>query len=294
MVRVRQEFDSRQYDPHQDMESESCRFRIETYVVLDKGESTIEIDTYEHHQPPSSETQSFGTKVVLSDWSSLQKLKTQIERHLRKQDGRTRSVTLQTDSGQDYASRIGQMNEDVKEVTFTLDDRGLHTSTQGASRGRLPYYQRSVKGELQDHANLLEFYDMLEEVLDDTTPKSILKLENPELLTEAEPEYQNGHYQSAVRTAFRVLEEQIREKGNFDVETTGSSLAQEAFKEGGELEIGEVSAEVRGWMFLYTGGFLALRNPLSHRNIPEIDQDRARRILSFVDLLLQTLEEEYS
>lgn len=293
MDRVEQEFDSRQYDSRQDVDADNCRFRIKTRIILDKKEKIVKISTYEYDQPPSSATQSFKTEAVLSHWDSLQELNTLIDKHLRNKDGRTRSVTLEAESGRSLSSESTIKSGEVEEVEFILDESDLHVRTSGPAQGRLPFYQKSVDLEIQDYSNLIEFQNILEEILDYTSSSSALELKNPELLGDAEPEYKNGHYQSAVRTAFRVLEEQIREKGDFDAEMTGSNLAQEAFKQGGELEIGDISGEIQGWMYLYTGGFLALRNPPSHRDVPEIDQNRARRILSFVDLLLQTLEEEH-
>jgi uncharacterized protein (TIGR02391 family) len=118
-------------------------------------------------------------------------------------------------------------------------------------------------------------------------------LEHPDLRSDAVPEYVDGHYQSSVRTAFRVLEERIREEGGFSQDDTGVSLAQDAFHvDDGPLTFADVEAEKLGWMYLYAGGFGALRNPPSHRDEESIDQQRAMQILHYVDLLLDVLGTE--
>lgn len=294
MDRVKQEFNSRQFDSDQDLDAGNCRFRIETHIVLDKRNSKMRISTNGYHKPPSSKTQSFTTEVVLADWSSLRDLSYLIEVHLRKQDGRTRSITLKAESGHSLSTESSISGSDISNVKFSLDDSDLHISTSGPAHTRLPFYKNSVNMESQDKENIIGFRNLIGEILDETTIESVLNLQDQELMFDAEPEYTNGHYQSSVKTAFRVLEERIRCKGEFSIDMTGSDLAKQAFREDGELEIGATGGEIEGWMFLYAGGFQALRNPPSHRSMPDIDQDRARQILSFVDLLLQTLEEKHA
>jgi len=139
----------------------------------------------------------------------------------------------------------------------------------------------------------MTFLDMVDELFQDTDEEPILQLEHPDLRSDAVPEYVDGHYQSSVRTAFRVLEERIREEGGFPQDSVGMGMAQDAFStDDGPLTFADVGAEQRGWMFLFSGGFGALRNPPSHRDEDSIDQHRAMQILHFVDMLLEVLEAE--
>ncbi|WP_433628424.1 TIGR02391 family protein [Halomicrococcus sp. NG-SE-24] len=113
-----------------------------------------------------------------------------------------------------------------------------------------------------------------------------------ELAEECLSTYENGDYQEAVRTAFIILEERVREKGEFEADDYGDSLMSEAFSvNGGPLSFGETGAEKQGAMFLYRGAIMALRNPASHRFVEEADQDYARDVLHTVNLLLRILEE---
>jgi len=105
-------------------------------------------------------------------------------------------------------------------------------------------------------------------------------------------EYESGHYQSAVRTAFTVLEERVRNKGGFPQEVSGANLMLQSFNaDDGPLSFGQTEGEQDGVMFLYRGAFQALRNPVSHRFAEEVDEDYARDAIHSVNLLLRLLDE---
>lgn len=113
-----------------------------------------------------------------------------------------------------------------------------------------------------------------------------------ELSERVVPEYEGGHYQSAVRTAFTVLEERVRDEGGFPQELSGAALMLDAFNsEDGPLSFGATDGEQDGVMFLYRGAFQALRNPVSHRFVDEVDEDYARDAIHTVNLLLRLLDE---
>ena len=112
-----------------------------------------------------------------------------------------------------------------------------------------------------------------------------------ELATEAIPEYEDGHYQSAVRSAFIILEERIRSSGGFEEDTYGDDLMTQAFSpDDGPLSFGETGGEKQGVMFLYRGAMLSLRNPASHRFVKEVDEEYARDVLHTVNLLIRLIE----
>lgn len=112
-----------------------------------------------------------------------------------------------------------------------------------------------------------------------------------ELAERAISQYQDGHYQSAVQTAFIILEERVREMGDFSREVHGDDLMTDAFNpNGGEIVMGDTDGEQQGIMFLYRGAMLSLRNPTSHRFVEEVDEDYARDALHTVNLLLRLLK----
>lgn len=112
-----------------------------------------------------------------------------------------------------------------------------------------------------------------------------------ELVARALPQFRQGLYQEAVSSAFTVLEDRVRNEGGFTAEESGSSLMGEAFdKDGGPLKMGEIDGEMDGFKLLYMGAFQALRNPPHHRLLDDMDQQQARDLLGFVNLLLTFIE----
>lgn len=107
-------------------------------------------------------------------------------------------------------------------------------------------------------------------------------------------EFESEHFQSSVRTAFTVLEERVRELGEYPDTEYGTGLIQKAFHpDDGRLAFGETTSEREGVMFLYRGAFQALRNPVSHRFIESVDEDYARDAIFTVNLLLRLLHENH-
>lgn len=291
-MRISREFPSDQYPSEQAVGDENPGFRIETILKLDSDEKVFDISTHEHHPQDGTPTQSFGGTFVFSDWSDLQDVADLLKRYIREQDDQTRSITVPLDSGTGFNSRLGRHIEDIEEARFTVDDYRLEVDAKG-HRGEIRHYNKSVDHTQQDRRNAMAFLDMVDELFHEMDEEPILHLEHPDLRSDAVPEYVDGHYQSSVRTAFRVLEERIREEGGFSQDDTGVSLAQDAFNVGdGPLTFADVEAEKLGWMYLYAGGFGALRNPPSHRDEDSIDQHRAMQILQYVDMLLDVLESQ--
>jgi len=291
-MRISREFTSEQYPSEQAVEEDEPSFRLETTLKLDSEEKVFDISTHEHYPGDSTATQSFGGTFVFSDWSDLQDVADLLKRYIREQDDQTRSITVPLDSGTGFNSRLGRHIEDIEEARFTVDDYRLEVDANG-HRGEIRHYSKTVDYTHQDRRNAMAFLDMVDELFQDSDEEPILHLEHPDLRSDAVPEYIDGHYQSSVRTAFRVLEERIREEGGFSQDNTGMGMAEDAFNpEHGPLTFSEVGAEKKGWMFLYAGGFGALRNPPSHRDEESIDQQRAMQILHYVDLLLDVLETE--
>lgn len=291
-MRISQKFTSKQYSSEEDLSEDNHHFQVETFLKLDSDENVFDISTHEHHPGESTATQSFGGSFVLSDWSDLQEIAALLKRYLREQDDRTRSVTIPLESGTGFNSRLGRSIEDIEEATFSVDETRLKVDAQG-HRGEIQHYRELVDLTQQDRRNAIVFLDMVDELFQSKDEESALGVEHPDLRTDAVPEYIDGHYQSSVRTAYRVLEEKIREEGDFPQDSVGMGMAEDAFSpDDGPLTFADVGAEQKGWMFLYAGGFGALRNPPSHRNEDSIDQRRAMKTLHFVDLLLNVLESQ--
>jgi len=291
-MRLSQEFTSDQYSSEEDVEDEEHSFRVETTLNLDSDKNEFDISSYEYHGDETGVVESFGGTFIFSNWRDLQDVADLLQTYIREQDELTRSITVPLDSGTGFNSRLGEHIDDIDEARFTVDEHQLEVNAEGL-RGRLPHYSKSVDYTQQDRRNSMAFLDMVDEFFQEQEEEPILHLQHPDLRSDAVPEYVDGHYQSSVRTAFRVLEERIREEGGFPQDSVGMGMVQDAFStDDGPLTFAEVEAEKRGWMYLYAGGFGALRNPPSHRNEDSIDQHRAMQILHYVDMLLEVLESQ--
>lgn len=114
-----------------------------------------------------------------------------------------------------------------------------------------------------------------------------------ELLSRVVPLYDRGHYQSAVQTAFIILEERVRSLGDFPQNQHGDSLITDAFSpEDGPLSFGKTGGEQKGAQFLYRGAMMTFRNPVSHRFVRKIDKEYTRDVLHTVNLLLRSIDEK--
>jgi hypothetical protein len=100
-----------------------------------------------------------------------------------------------------------------------------------------------------------------------------------------------GKFDEAIRSAFVLLEERLREAVNED-SMTGTRLADFAFDpEKGSLakHLGRTKQERLGLNNIYTGAFRLFRNPTAHGFIG-YDADEGKSILYLVNLLLIFLD----
>lgn len=98
-------------------------------------------------------------------------------------------------------------------------------------------------------------------------------------------------YDAAVRDAFLMLEERIRNAAGLRHDSYGSDLIKAAFNPSSGLLVNPdtVGAERKGVHDLFMGAFLTYRNPAAHRFLNH-DESAARRIFNLLDLLLDSLE----
>ncbi|MFC6755863.1 TIGR02391 family protein [Halomicroarcula sp. GCM10025894] len=114
-----------------------------------------------------------------------------------------------------------------------------------------------------------------------------------QLLTRISPQFRYGLFQDAVGTAYTVLEDRIRDKGNFSNEDHGQDLMSKAFDgDSGPLAMGNASAEKEGFKLLYMGAYMSLRNPPSHRILDDMNKQQAQDAISMVNFLLTLVENQ--
>jgi uncharacterized protein (TIGR02391 family) len=108
--------------------------------------------------------------------------------------------------------------------------------------------------------------------------------------------FETGHYASAILEAFKAVNNFIKEKTSM-TSIDGRDLMAKAFKK--EAPMIKLNAlrtqsdidEQEGFMFLFMGAIVGIRNPKAHDNVIQTDPYRTLEYLSLASLLLKRAEE---
>ncbi|MBU4300518.1 TIGR02391 family protein [archaeon] len=119
---------------------------------------------------------------------------------------------------------------------------------------------------------------------------------HPEIESVSKKLFYDKHYAQAIFEAFKKINNLVKEK-SCRKDLDGKSLMLTAFSVNSPLlkMNGLVSQsdkdEQEGFMHLYAGAIMGIRNPKGHENIIQKDKNRALKYLSFASLLCERLEE---
>jgi uncharacterized protein (TIGR02391 family) len=106
--------------------------------------------------------------------------------------------------------------------------------------------------------------------------------------------FENGDYNNAIQSAYKLLEEMIRSKIGAVPYETGDQLVIDAFKKNGGIlkHSGAVNNnEFEGLFFLFSGAVKWFRNRFAHRTIKVINPQQALHILAYANMLIDLLKE---
>ena len=117
---------------------------------------------------------------------------------------------------------------------------------------------------------------------------------HPRVIEAAGALFADGHFDTAVSEAFKSLE--IRVRGLIGSQQSGVKLVGEAF--GGDkpkLNLSKLNGqsgkdEQEGFLALFRGAMLAVRNPHAHEAAAEVDVQEALEYLGFASLLHRRLD----
>ena len=103
--------------------------------------------------------------------------------------------------------------------------------------------------------------------------------------------YKNGHYRQAILDTYISVVDSVKVKsGMHDLDNT--PLMQNVFSpKSPTLKISESSDEQLGFMWLFSGAVMGIRNPKAHRLIEQNDPQRTLEWLSFASVLLRVLDD---
>jgi uncharacterized protein (TIGR02391 family) len=242
-------------------------------------------------------------RVRLADWSQVSRIKDFLSHHFNDLPNKTRTLSVPVEKGYYTLDPAGTSDfreaEGIEQISIVADGPRLDFGP-GTMSPNIRTYEMGVEGEPQDDNNaskILDFFSEIEESVEsDTEWQQISDFEelDPELVASGVVEQlEAGHPQSAIRDSFKVLEERVRHKGDYNTEDYGTQIMLDAFStDGGPLSFGETDSEKLGALRLYAGAMQMFRNPTAHRSVP-IEQQEAAEIIFFVNLLLRLLERHH-
>lgn len=103
--------------------------------------------------------------------------------------------------------------------------------------------------------------------------------------------YNDGHYRQAILDSYIALVDAVKIKsGKHDLD--GTSLMQTVFSmKNPVLKVSSNPDEQLGFMWLFSGAVMGIRNPKAHSLIEQNDPQRALEWLSFASVLLRVLDD---
>jgi len=122
------------------------------------------------------------------------------------------------------------------------------------------------------------------------TYKAILNL-HPSVQDVADRLFSDGHYRQAILDTYILLVDKVKEKsGQYNLD--GVRLMQKVLSPKKPIiKVSDDPDEQQGFMWLFTGAVMGIRNPKAHRFIEQKDPQRALEWLSFASVLLRVLDD---
>lgn len=108
--------------------------------------------------------------------------------------------------------------------------------------------------------------------------------------------FKDGHYSQAVFEAFKAVNNMVKEKAKIK-DRDGKNLMTHVFrKESPVLKLNKLETqsdldEQEGFMFLFMGAMVGIRNPKAHEQFEDLDAYRALKYLSFASILAERVDE---
>lgn len=122
---------------------------------------------------------------------------------------------------------------------------------------------------------------------------------HPQIISVAKGRFDNGHYADAVEAAFKEINTRVKKtyRDRTSIEKDGAKLMQAAFSvQNPIIKLGDTSTETgnniqQGYMEMFTGAMIGIRNPQAHNNLL-ISKENAIRKLHYASMLMYKLDDE--
>lgn len=291
--------------------------RSELHIKKEEGQVSLEIET--ERQDSQNEVQALTTlSLDRIDVRVLRRIQTCLGDWL--QEGRTgeKSLTTRPLEGGEY--RDGTTVEKARQLQIDINREGLHILALNPDGQpvdnaiRIPPTNIVHDDGFEDCVYLERLYSLFEIFLagfeqeTDDVLRSTGYLMNPE--THLHPRLpsvcidrlQNDDYEGVIQAAATALEELLEEKAPDQIVQNSSgtkNLIEQTFSPGDPVfHWGYENNEQSGLQFLYSGAFMSLRNPMSHRRrdrsrnrfLDDINEKDALDALCLFNFLVRRLE----
>lgn len=134
-------------------------------------------------------------------------------------------------------------------------------------------------------------FEKTENMAIENTSLLVLNGLHPKVLSTSSRLYKNGHYRQAILDTYIMLVNEVQKKSEKNSED-GTKLMQKVFSQNKPIiKISDNSDEQLGFMWLFTGAVMAIRNPKAHSLLSQDNPQRALEWLSFASVLLRVLDE---
>lgn len=168
----------------------------------------------------------------------------------------------------------------------------------GSAADRRDIYLRRIKNARSVLTTIRDgFAESLGDGEEDSTSRPLRAYESLDLHPEIERQvgqlFRDGHYAEAVEKSIKVLNNLVRLRSNESLD--GTALMQKVFSSKNPiLKFNDLTDksdedEQQGFMYLFSGAVMGLRNPRAHKIIQD-DPERALEFIAFVSLLAKLLD----
>jgi len=157
--------------------------------------------------------------------------------------------------------------------------------------GILDAIKTNLINKLSKITQIVEESAQLENEKEHTTIHLAISNLHPLIQSVASKLFADGHYRQSILDTYILLVETVKTKsGRRDLD--GVNLMQTVFSPNNPIiKISDDSDEQLGYMWMFCGAVMGIRNPKAHRLIEQRDPQRTLEWLSYASVLLKVLDE---
>ncbi|MDH4214795.1 MAG: TIGR02391 family protein [Candidatus Thorarchaeota archaeon] len=173
---------------------------------------------------------------------------------------------------------------------------------RGLVEDRYTQYRKALKSRETALAAIIKTHEKLEDEEPLEERELVLPIElfdamrfHPKVIEASRDLFEDGHYRDAILRAFIEVNNFVKAKTRLELDNR--DLMSKVFRLGNpviklnELKTQSEKDEQEGFMFLFMGAMVGIRNPKAHDNIVQSDPLRALEYLALASLLIKRAEE---